>query len=207
MIRFYPFGLRPVPTDKQKTKWKSSGTAMLLSVRLHCALKSGKNIQLKGIVSRDFVVCFWCHSIDLKLLPLTERILLLLKFRVRAHFFWFSRIGIVSLLCELSWTVCSTFRSFCCSSVLGSHYGAHANAVLAGTFWRWKLSQSGDSAAPCLEFFLLSRALINFLCTTNRILPLSPRLGLNHRSSHRVDSLQWDVKIEKFDTKWKPMAP
>jgi hypothetical protein len=35
---------------------------------------------IKGIVSRDFVACFWCHSIDLKFL---------LKFHFRVEFFDF----------------------------------------------------------------------------------------------------------------------
>jgi hypothetical protein len=40
----------------------------------------------KGIVSRDFAYVFWCHSLDLKLRPLTERIRLLFKFRFVSNF-------------------------------------------------------------------------------------------------------------------------
>jgi hypothetical protein len=38
------------------------------------------HIYLKGIVSGDLHICFWYHSIDLKLLHLMERVRLLFKF-------------------------------------------------------------------------------------------------------------------------------
>jgi hypothetical protein len=43
---------------------------------------------------------FWFHSIDLKLLPFRARMRLLLKFRIVSKF-KFSRLGVVSLLCDL----------------------------------------------------------------------------------------------------------
>jgi hypothetical protein len=43
--------------------------------------KASVRYCIKGIVSRDFKVCFWCHSIDLRLFILMECVRWLLKFR------------------------------------------------------------------------------------------------------------------------------
>jgi hypothetical protein len=59
------------------------------------------NHRLVSLKGRDFVVCFWCHSIDLKILHILQ--------------------GAGS-------------SRYCCSPLLGAHYGAHANVVLAERF-------------------------------------------------------------------------
>jgi hypothetical protein len=121
------------------------------------------------------------------------RVRLLLKFRFRVKFLIIAfRRSILNLWVDLG----KTFRSFCHSSVLGSHYGDLAKAFLADKFWRWKLCQSGDSAAPYLEFLPLYVALFNILGKNKtNILP-----KLNPRSSDRVNYLWRDTEIKKFDT-------
>jgi hypothetical protein len=56
---------------------------------------------LKGIVSRDFVVCFWCHSIDLTFLHIRSGFFAF-KSSFSYRIFQFSYQAVVSLLCEWS---------------------------------------------------------------------------------------------------------
>jgi hypothetical protein len=68
--------------------------------------------------------------------------------------------------------------------VLGAHYGAHANVVLAEKFGRWKVAQS--FAAPYLEFPELS--LISYVKPVEKNLKnlaLQPWIGWEWISSLR----------------------
>jgi hypothetical protein len=80
-----------------------------------------------------FCDMFWCHS----RLPLTERIHLLFKFYFRFEFFDIR-------VFESSWAIRLSAASVIVPYWVRSHYGAHANAVLAEIYWRWKQSQSGS---------------------------------------------------------------
>jgi hypothetical protein len=52
--------------DLQRIPWKTGNksTYIISSYTIFLMLI----FNIKGIVSRDLVVCFWCHSIDLKFL-------------------------------------------------------------------------------------------------------------------------------------------
>jgi hypothetical protein len=54
-------------------------------------------------------VCFWCHSIDLKLSPLTE-CSFAFKISFSCRIFLFSYLGVDGLFCESIWTFrCRSF--------------------------------------------------------------------------------------------------
>jgi hypothetical protein len=52
---------------------------------------------------------FWCHSIDLKLLPLTV-CAFALNISISFRIFRFSRLGVVSLPCEWSWAISLLYK-------------------------------------------------------------------------------------------------
>jgi hypothetical protein len=55
--------------------------------------------------------------------------------------FRFSRLGLGSLLRDLSWSIRLSAASVVAPYyTVGSHYGAHANVGFAEIFWRWTLS-------------------------------------------------------------------
>jgi hypothetical protein len=74
------------------------------------------------------------------------------------------------LLVDLSY-----YGSFCHSSILGAHYRAHGNVVLAETFEDGNCPSPGLFEAPYLEFLELS--LISFVKPIEKYLAFEPRTG------------------------------
>jgi hypothetical protein len=171
------------------------------SVRVHMKLQLTL-VNLKG-VSRNLDVCFWCHSIDLTLLPLTKRVCLLLKFFFHSEFFDFLCLGvrIVSLLCDSIWST-----SFCRSAVLGYHYGIKQRRFSPKKNLKLETGPVQGFCSPVLIIFTtVHGALITSFVKTIEKYSV---LGQNPSSTHRVDYLRRDTKIQKFykKTKFKKQA-
>jgi hypothetical protein len=111
------------------------------------------------------------------------------KIRFRVDFFL---IFVASLLCESSWAVGPSAASVV--ACIGIPVWGSCKCCFVGQFL--------NMATVLWILTILCESLINFLWKYC-ILPLSPGLRLNARSSHRVSSLRQDAKIEKFDTKKK----
>jgi hypothetical protein len=139
---------------------------------------------------------FWCHTKDLMSLHIRSMVILL-KFGFQVEFVWFLGLCVASLLCESSWAI-----RLSAASVVAPYWVPTLRLMQVHFEDGYCPSPGVLSAALYLEFLRLSVALITLLCK-NKYLAFEPRTGTKSHiySTHRVSSLHWDAKIEKFDTK------
>jgi hypothetical protein len=138
--------------------------------KVYTKFKNCSEFQFRNVIERDFVECFLVSFDRSEVCTHVESLRLLLKNLFHVDLFLFLRLGVVSYACEWSWAI----RISAASVVAPYKDPTTGPGIMQMLFWRKILKMEKcpivrGSCSPGLRIFtIVSGALINFQCKTNR---------------------------------------